>query len=76
MYEHPYLSRQISLYEQEQIERATAQRRFLIEHADQIVPRPEGAVRRMLRRVFRRPERRTASTRTAAGCEPTAAAAR
>lgn len=76
MYEHPYLSRQITLFEQEQIERAAERRRFLTEHANQIVPRPEGAVRRMLRRTFRGRTGRTATPRTASGCEPTAVAAR
>jgi len=53
MFEHPYLSHQLTAYDHEQIERAAAQRRMLIEHADRIVRRPEGAVRRMLRRVLR-----------------------
>lgn len=54
MYEHPYLSHQVTRFEQEQLERAAERRRFLIEHADQIVPRPEGRIRRMLRRVLSR----------------------
>ena len=51
MFEHPYLSHQVTAFEQEQIERAAEQRRFLREHADQIAPRPAGAFRRMLRRI-------------------------
>lgn len=81
MYEHPYLSRQITLFEQEQIERAAERRRFLIEHPGQIVARPEGTVRRMLRRVFpgrtgRTVGSRTVPARAASGCEQTAVAAR
>ncbi|WP_181157534.1 hypothetical protein [Microbacterium sp. MYb62] len=85
MYEHPYLSRQITLFEQEQIERAAARRRFLIEHTDQIVPRPEGVLRRMLRRVLGAASERatakvatarTATARTATVCDQAAAPAR
>lgn len=76
MYEHPYLSRQITVFEQEQIERDAAQRRFLIEHAAQIVTRPEGAIRRMLRRVFGAPADPASTARTASVCDPTAAPAR
>lgn len=81
MYEHPYLSRQITLFEQEQIERAAARRRSLIERADQIVPRPERAFRRMLRRVFGTPDSkvstaRAAAARTATVCDQAAAPAR
>ncbi|OIJ34537.1 MULTISPECIES: hypothetical protein [unclassified Microbacterium] len=50
MFEHPYLSHQVTVFEQEQIERAVARRRMLLEHADQIVPRPAGPLRRWLRR--------------------------
>lgn len=53
MYEQTFFNQQITRFEQEQLERAAEQRRFLIEHADQIVPRPEGPIRRMLRRIFR-----------------------
>jgi hypothetical protein len=53
MYEHPYLSHQVTQFEQEQLERAVERRRRLIAHADQIVPRTPGPVRRMLRRLFR-----------------------
>lgn len=72
MYEHPYLSRQITLFEQEQIERAAARRRILIERADQIVPRPDGALKRMLRRVFGAPAGNVATARAAAARTPTA----
>ncbi|MEU4013804.1 MULTISPECIES: hypothetical protein [unclassified Microbacterium] len=75
MYEHPYLTHQITQFEQEQMERAAAQRRFLIEHADQIVPRPAGAVRRMLDRVLGVDRSRTATARSTKVCE-TAAPAR
>ena len=40
MYEHPYLSYQVTEFEQEQMERAAERRRLLIEHADQIVAAP------------------------------------
>ncbi|WP_303709705.1 MULTISPECIES: hypothetical protein [Microbacterium] len=54
MFDHPYLSHQVTVFEQEQIERAVARRRMLLEHADQIVPRPAGPLRRLLRRLARR----------------------
>lgn len=54
MFEHPYLHQQLTRHDQEQMERAAARRLSLIEHADQIVPRPEGAIRRMLRQAFGR----------------------
>lgn len=78
MYEHPYLSQQLTRHDQEQMERAAAQRLRLIEHADQIVPRPEGVVRRMLRRAFGRTAAATPPTapttaRVAGGCEAAAA---
>ena len=66
MYEHPYLSYQVSEFEREQLERAVERRRMLIERADQIVPRQAGALRRMLRRIL---------GRTGAGVQPAAAAA-
>jgi hypothetical protein len=85
MFEHPYLSHQITTFEQEQIERAAERRRFLIEHADQIVPRREGAFRRMLRRMAggrrevtppaRSTASRTADGRATAGCDRAAAPA-
>jgi hypothetical protein len=77
MFEHPYLSQQLTRYDQEQMERAAARRLLLIEHADQIVPRPERAARRMLRRAFGRtaPAARTApaKARVTAGCDTAAA---
>ena len=76
MYEHPYLSRQITRFEREQMERAVAQRRLLIEHADQFRPRPVGAVRRMLRRAFGATTARQTSVRPPAACDATAAHAR
>ncbi|MDQ0727110.1 hypothetical protein [Microbacterium sp. W4I20] len=54
MFEHPYLTLQSTTFDQEQIAQAAERRRFLLEHADQIVPRPAGPVRRMLRRVLGR----------------------
>lgn len=85
MFEHPYLSRQVTAFEQERIARDAERRRFLIEHADQLVPRSEGALRRMLRRLVgggRRvapPSRSTspgtAPERVMSGCERAAAPA-
>lgn len=66
MYEHPSLSYQVTEFEREQLERAVERRRMLIERADQIVPRPAGALRRMLRRML---------GRTDASVQPAAAAA-
>ena len=85
MFEHPYLSHQVTVFEQEQFERASERRRFLVEHADQIVPRPEGTIRRMLRRMVGRGRHaastartapRSAGERTPAGCDRAVAAAR
>lgn len=90
MFEHPYLSRIVSTFEQEEIVRAAERRRFLREHADQIVRRPDGRIRRMLRRALRSstaavhrdpvaPETATAMdsvSRAASGCDPTAMPAR
>ncbi|WP_029261435.1 MULTISPECIES: hypothetical protein [unclassified Microbacterium] len=53
MFEHTFFTEQYTGYQQEEMERAAARRRMLIEHADQIVPRSPGAVRRMLTRIFR-----------------------
>lgn len=73
MFEHPYFSQQLTQHDQEQMERAAARRLFLIEHADQIVPRPAGVLRRMLRRMSGRTAgstTRSASTaRATTGCE-------
>lgn len=52
MYEHPAIAYQLIEFEREQLERAVERRRSLIERSDQIVPRPAGPVRRMLRRMF------------------------
>lgn len=76
MFEHPYLSRQITRSEREQMERAAAQRRLLIEHADQFRPRPEGAVHRMLRRMVGAARGRSAPARATTACDPSAAPAR
>ncbi|WP_337002246.1 MULTISPECIES: hypothetical protein [unclassified Microbacterium] len=76
MYEHPYLSRQITRFEREQMERAAAQRRLLIEHADQVRLRPEGALRRMVRRLSGATGARPAASRTDSVCDATAAHAR
>lgn len=54
MYEHPYLSYQVTDFEREQLEHAVERRRMLIERADQIVPRQVGPLGRMLRRMFGR----------------------
>jgi hypothetical protein len=51
MYEHPYLSQRITDFEREQLERAVERRRFIKEHPEQIVARPAGPIRRMLRRL-------------------------
>lgn len=73
MFEHPYFTQQVTQYDQEQMERAAARRLFLIEHADQIVPRPAGSMGRMLRRIFRGKTatagRGSRTARSAAGCE-------
>lgn len=53
MYEHPYLAYTVTEYEQEHIQRAAERRRFLAEHADQIVPRAAGPVRRLGERMLR-----------------------
>lgn len=70
MFEHPYLSQRATELELEQLERALARRRFIQEHADQVVLRPEGALRRAIRRMLGRTPRVTAApapatTRTA-----------
>lgn len=81
MYEHPYLAYQVNEYEQERIQQAAERRRFIAEHADQIVPRAAGPIRRAGQRMLRAiTGARTATTdaaapadRRAAGCEPVAA---
>jgi len=54
MYEHPYLSRRITEFEQEQMVRAAERQRFIAEHADQIVARQAGRMRRLLRGLLTR----------------------
>ena len=80
MYEHPYFAEKISEYENERLEQAAERRRFLAEHADQIVPRTPGPVgrfgQRMLRTVTRRqPNGPDAAAHPAADVAPDAAAA-
>ncbi|CAN7180945.1 hypothetical protein LJR186_000393 [Microbacterium foliorum] len=80
MYEHPYFAEKISEYENERLEQAAERRRFLAEHADQIVPRTPGPVgrfgQRMLRTVTRRQSNEPdASADAAADVAPDAAAA-
>ncbi|WP_435748887.1 hypothetical protein [Microbacterium sp. PMB16] len=70
MFEHPYLTHQSTTFDQEQIVQAAERRRFLLEHADQIVPRPAGPMTRMLRRVFGRTA--DAAGRTSAPAAPAA----
>lgn len=53
MYEHPYFTEKVAEYENERLERAVECRRFLAEHADQLVPRAPGAVRRLGQRMLR-----------------------
>lgn len=53
MYEHPYLALKVSEHEQERIQQAAERRRFLLEHADQIVPRGAGPIRRLGQRMLR-----------------------
>ncbi|KQQ66776.1 hypothetical protein [Microbacterium sp. Leaf320] len=82
MYEHPYLAYTVTEYEQERIQQAAERRRFIAEHADQIVPRAAGPVRRAGQRMLRAITGARAATtdasaladrRAAAGCEPAAA---
>lgn len=72
MYEHPHY--QYTRFEEKELARRAELHRFITEHADQIVARPEGAVTRMLRRIaaaFGRDGGRTASRQ--APCEPVVA---
>lgn len=74
MFEHPYLTQQVTAFEQERIERAVDRRRMLLEHADQIVPRPAGLLRRMLRRLGRGREASATQRGSCAGaCDPAVA---
>lgn len=65
MFEHTFFTEQQTRFQQEELERAAARRRMLIERADQIVPRSPGAARRMLRRIFRLDAGRSVSSQTA-----------
>ncbi|MFB8189184.1 hypothetical protein ACFC14_07640 [Microbacterium sp. NPDC055988] len=84
MFEHTFFTEQQTRFQQEELERAAARRRMLIERADQIVPRSPGAVRRMLRRIFRAGAGRPVTTRPATAatshpasvCDRTASVAR
>lgn len=53
MYEHPYFTEKVAEFETERLERAAERRRFLAEHAGQIVPRVPGPVRRLAQRMLR-----------------------
>lgn len=80
MYEHPYFAEKISEYENERLEQAAERRRFLAEHADQIVPRTPGPVGRFGQRMLRTVTRRQsnvpdAAAHPAADVAPDAAAA-
>lgn len=67
MYEHPYLAYRVTGFEQEQVAQAAERRRFLIEHADQIVPRAAGPMRRLVDRMLGRTgDRAGSASRTAA----------
>ncbi|OAN41166.1 hypothetical protein [Microbacterium sp. H83] len=52
MFEHPYLAYKVTAFDEEQLQRAVELRRVVAEHPDQIVPRPAGPVRRLLRRML------------------------
>lgn len=76
MYEHPYFIDKVTEYENERLERAADRRRFLAEHADQIVPRAAGPVRRLGQRVLRAITGSRAASGSRApstGCEPVSA---
>lgn len=69
MYEHPYY--QYTRFEQDELARRAELHRFIAEHSDQIVARPEGPLGRMLRRIgaaFGRRGGRAAQRQTP--CEP------
>jgi hypothetical protein len=65
MYEHPYLSRQITEFENEQMVRRAERERFIAENADRIVTRSAGPFRRMLRRLLATDTASTGSSRKA-----------
>lgn len=82
MYEHPYLAYTVTEYEQHRVQQAAERRRFIAEHADQIVPRAAGPARRLGQRMLRAitgaratatDARASADRRAATGCEPVAA---
>lgn len=70
MYEHPYFAEKISEYENERLEQAAERRRFLAEHADQIVPRTPGPVARFRQRMLRTVTRRQSNAPDAAAAAP------
>lgn len=53
MYEQTFSHEMVREFEQQQLEREIERRRFVREHADRIVPRPVGAIARMLGRRMR-----------------------
>jgi len=69
MYEHPYLAYAVTESQQAEIQQAADRRRFLIEHADQIVPRAAGPLRRLRQRMLRvaRSARGTSTGRVSSG---------
>lgn len=76
MYEHPHY--QYTRFEEKELARRAELHRFIMEHADQIVARPEGAVTRMLRRIAAAFGRRGQSVSSQAAsrqasCEPVVA---
>ena len=71
MFEHPYFTQQVIACEQVRIVRGGARRRMLVEHAVQIVPRPAGPLRRLLRLVRGKASAPQASR--AAACDPAVA---
>ncbi|WP_144876150.1 hypothetical protein [Microbacterium sp. 1.5R] len=79
MYEHPYLSQQVTEFERRELARAVERRRFLAEHADQIVPRQAGRLRRIVGRMLRgsaasrESARDAVAGRRATPCEPASA---
>ncbi|MFJ4223799.1 hypothetical protein [Microbacterium sp. NPDC089695] len=71
MYEHPYLAYKVTEFDQEQLRQAVERRRFVKEHAEQIVPRPAGALRRMWERMLHgsaAPRGEAARSRRSTGC--------
>ncbi|MDN3444371.1 hypothetical protein [Microbacterium sp. APC 3901] len=58
MYEHPYFAEKVAEFENERLEQAAECRRFLADHADQIVPRTPGPIGRLGQRMLRTITRR------------------